>query len=160
MVKEQTEQRLDLLCSNSNAGFYWDRLKELHAIRGRTVTKKILIVEDEEDILELLSAIFGDLGDYGILCARDGEEALRIGRVDNPDIILLDIQLPRLNGYEVCKSVKLDPTLSHIKVLMLSGMAQNSDWQKAQEAGADGYIIKPFSSIELLEKVEDLLRSN
>ena len=124
------------------------------------MTKKILIVEDEEDILELLSAIFGDLGDYGILCARDGEEALRIGRVDNPDIILLDIQLPKMNGHEVCKSVKSDPAMSHTKILMISGMAQNSDWQKAQEAGADGYIAKPFTSIALVEKVEELLRSN
>jgi two-component system alkaline phosphatase synthesis response regulator PhoP len=124
------------------------------------VTKKILIVEDEEDVLELLFATFGDLGDYRILCARDGEEALRIARVDNPDIILLDIQLPKLNGYKVCKPVKSDPAMSHTKVLMLSGMAQNSDRQKAQEAGADGYITKPFSSIELAEKVEGLLRSN
>ena len=124
------------------------------------MTKKILIVEDEEDILELLSAIFGDLGDYGILCARDGEEALRIARVDNPDIILLDIQLPKMNGHEVCKSVKSDPAMSHTKILMISGMAQNSDWQKAQEAGADGYIAKPFTSIALVEKVEELLRSN
>jgi DNA-binding response OmpR family regulator len=124
------------------------------------VTKKILIVEDEEDILELLSAIFEEFGDYGVLRARDGEEALRIARVDNPDIILLDIQLPKLNGYEVCKSVKSDPAMSPTKVLMLSGMAQNSDWQKAQEAGADGYITKPFSSIELVEKVEGLLRSD
>lgn len=122
--------------------------------------KKILIAEDEEDILELLSAIFGDLGDYEILCARDGEETLRIARVDNPDIILLDIQLPKLNGYEVCKLVKSDPTMSQIKVLMISGMAQNSDWQKTQEVGADSYIIKPFNSIELVEKVEELLRSN
>ena len=124
------------------------------------MTKKILIAEDEEDILELLSAIFSGLGDYEILCTRDGEETLRIARVDNPDIILLDIQLPKLNGYEVCKLVKSDPTMSQTKVLMISGMAQNSDWQKAQEAGADGYIIKPFSSIELVEKVEELLRSN
>lgn len=124
------------------------------------MTKKILIVEDEEDILELLSAIFEEFGDYGVLRARDGEEALRIARVDNPDIILLDIQLPKLNGYEVCKSVKSDPAMSPTKVLMLSGMAQNSDWQKAQEAGADGYITKPFSSIELVEKVEGLLRSD
>ena len=121
--------------------------------------KKILVVEDEENILELLFTIFNDLGDYRILSAKDGEEALRIARVDNPDIILLDIQLPRLDGYEVCKAVKLDPTMSHIKVLMLSGMAQDSDWQKVQEAGADGYITKPFSSIELSEKVERLLRS-
>ena len=124
------------------------------------MTKKILIAEDEEDILELLSVIFGDLGDYEILCARDGEEALRITRVDNPDIILLDIRLPKLNGYEVCKLAKSDPTMSQTKVLMVSGMAQNSDWQKAREAGADGYIIKPFNSNELVEKVEELLRSN
>jgi DNA-binding response OmpR family regulator len=124
------------------------------------MTKKILIVEDEETILELLLATFGDLMDYKILCAGDGEEALRIARVDNPDIILLDILLPKINGYEVCKSVKSDPTISHIKVLMLSGMVQSSGWQKAQEVGADAYIAKPFSSIALVEKVEELLRSN
>jgi len=124
------------------------------------MTKKILIAEDEEDILELLSTILGDRGDYEILYSRDGEETLRIARVDNPDIILLDIQLPKLNGYEVCKLVKSDPTMSQTKVLMISGMAQNADWHKAQEVGADGYIIKPFSSIELVEKVEELLRND
>ena len=136
--------------------------EKVHLFEG-TVTqkiKKILVVEDEKDILELLLSIFDDFGDYRILSAMDGEEALRLVRVDNPDIILLDIQLPRLNGYEVCKSVKSDPTMSRTKVLMLTGMTQNSDRQKAQEAGADGYITKPFSSIELLEKVEGLLRSN
>lgn len=122
--------------------------------------KKILIVEDEENILELLSAIFGDLGDYRIHCARDGEEALRIARLDNPDIILLDILLPKINGHEVCKSVKSDPAMSHTKILMLSGMAQNSDRRKAQEVGADAFIAKPFNSIALVEKVEELLRSN
>ena len=122
--------------------------------------KKILIVEDEEDIFELLSAIFDDLGEYRILCARDGEEALRMARANNPDIILLDIQLPKVNGYEVCKSVKSDPAMSHSKVLMLSGMAQSSDWLKAQEVGADGYIAKPFSSVALMEKVEELLMTN
>ena len=117
----------------------------------------MLIVEDEEDILELLLTVFDDLGEYRILCARDGEEALRMVRANNPDIILLDIQLPQVNGYEVCKSVKSDPAMSHSKVLMLSGMAQNFDWLKAQEAGADGYITKPFSSIVLVEKVKALL---
>lgn len=122
--------------------------------------KKILIVEDEDEILELLLSVFSDLGDYRIFSAIDGEEALRLARVNNPDIILLDIQLPRLNGYEVCKSIKSDITMSHTKVLMLSGMTQNSDRQKTQEAGADGYIVKPFSPIELLKSVEELLRSN
>jgi DNA-binding response OmpR family regulator len=124
------------------------------------MTKKILIVEDEEDIIELLSAVFDDRGDYKVLYARDGEEALKIARLDSPDVILLDIQLPKLNGYKICKLIKSDPAMSLAKVLMLSGMAQTSDWLKAQEAGADDYIVKPFSSAVLVEKVEELLRSN
>ncbi len=124
------------------------------------MTKKILIVENEEAILELLSEIFGDLGDYRILCARDGEEALRIARENKPDIILLDILLPKVNGYEVCKSVKSDPAMSQTKILMISGMAQNSDRQKAQEVRADAFIAKPFDTIALVGKVEELLRSN
>ena len=135
-----------------------DRLTELHLFRG-TVTNRILIVEDEEDILELLFAIFDDLGDYRILCARDGEEALRIAREDNPDVILLDILLPKMNGCDVCKSVKSDPATSHAKVLMISGVVQNSNQQKAQEVGADAFIAKPFDSIVLVEKVEELLRN-
>jgi two-component system alkaline phosphatase synthesis response regulator PhoP len=123
------------------------------------VIKKILIVEDEEDITELLSAIFDDLGSYKVLSVKDGEEALRIARVDNPDIILLDIHLPKLNGHKVCKSIKSDRAMSHTKVLMLSGTAQNSDWLRAREAGADDYIAKPFSSTAVVEKVEELLRS-
>jgi len=120
--------------------------------------KKILIVEDEEDIANLLYIVFSDLVIYKILYEKDGQEAINRARVDNPDIILLDIQLPSLNGYEVCRLLKSSPTLSHIKVLMLSGMTQNHDWLKAQEAGADDYITKPFSSIALLKKVEELLR--
>jgi DNA-binding response OmpR family regulator len=118
-----------------------------------------LIVEDEEDIVILLDAIFGDLVNYEILYAKDGQEAINRALVDNPDIILLDIQLPSLNGYEVCRLLKSNPNLSHIKVLMLSGMTQNNDWLKAQEAGADDFITKPFHSITLLKKVEELLRS-
>jgi CheY-like chemotaxis protein len=124
------------------------------------MTKKILIVEDEVDILRLLSTILSSFGDYGIFCASDGQEALRIAREESPDIIILDIQLPGMNGYDVCKLIRSDPAISDIKVLMLSGMTQDSDWQKAQEVGADGYIAKPFSSIALVEKVEKLLRSN
>jgi DNA-binding response OmpR family regulator len=127
---------------------------------GGTVIKKILIVEDEEDIIELLSAIFDDPEGYRVLYARDGEEALRIAQLNNPDIILLDILLPKSNGYQVCKLIKSDPAMSHTKIIMLSGMAQNSDRQKAWEAGADDYIAKPFSSTALVEKVEELLRSN
>lgn len=133
---------------------------EKDSLMGGNVATKLLIVEDEEDVIELLSTIFDNHGDYGVLYARDGEEALRIARADNPDIILLDVQLPKLNGFKVCQLIKSELVMSHTKVLMLSGMTQNSDYQKSREVGADGYITKPFTSIELIEKVEVLLRSN
>lgn len=77
--------------------------------------KKILIVEDEENILELLLAIFDDYKNYKVSYVRDGKEALTLMRVGNPDVILLDINLPKLNGYEVCKSIKSDSAISHNK---------------------------------------------
>jgi two-component system alkaline phosphatase synthesis response regulator PhoP len=120
------------------------------------MTKKILIVEDEEKIVKMLLIIF-KLEDYEVLCAGDGEEALRIARADNPDLILLDVRIPKIDGYEVCRSVKSEPTMSHMKVLMVSGMVQNYELQKAREVGADGYITKPFNTRVLLEKIEDLL---
>ena len=122
------------------------------------MNKKILIVEDEEDILELLSTIFR-LEDYEVLCTRDGEDALRIVREHSPDIVLLDIQIPKITGDEVCKSVKSDPAMLHTKVLIVSGM-DGSHLQKAREAGADACMTKPFSSTAIVEKVEELLSNN
>ena len=123
------------------------------------MAKKVLVVEDEESIIKLCTTIF-QLEDYTVLCARDGEEALRITRENIPDIMVLDIQIPKMNGNEVCKSVKSDPIMSHTKILVLSGMVQNSDLQQAREAGADAYMTKPFSSTAIVEKVEELLKSN
>lgn len=120
------------------------------------MTKKILIVEDEDSIRLLLSTILGNLEGYRIICARDGEEGLRLVRSDNPDVILLDNRLPGISGFEVCSSIKADPATSHTKVLMLSCQGQNFDWQRAREMGADGYITKPFNSTALVEKVEEL----
>ena len=122
--------------------------------------KKILVVEDEEDIVELLCAIFDGLVGYEALYAKDGEEGFRIARADNPDIILLNIQLPKLNGYELCKLMKSDPAMSHTKIIMLSGRTQNYDRLRAQEAGADDYITKPFTSTVLVEKMDALLKSD
>lgn len=123
------------------------------------MTKKILIVEDEETILELLSVTLSDLRDCCILLAKDGEEGLKTARAANPDIILLDVGLPNVNGLEVCRSLKSDSATSHTKILMISGMGENTE-QKAREAGADVYVAKPFSLVSLVEKVEELLDSN
>ncbi len=123
------------------------------------MTKKILIVEDEETILELLSVTFADLRDCHILLATDGEEALKTARTANPDIILLDVMLPKINGFEVCRSLKSESATSHIKILMISGLGHNTE-QKAMEAGADMYVSKPFSLASLVEKAKELLGSN
>lgn len=122
------------------------------------MNRKVLIVEDEEVIIELISEIFREMGNYTILSARDGEEALKTIRGNNPDIILLDIQIPKINGFDVCRTVKSDPVLSHIKIVMLSGMVQNSDLLKAGAAGADAFIAKPFKPTALIVKVEELLK--
>ncbi|MFC1946420.1 response regulator transcription factor [Chloroflexota bacterium] len=119
---------------------------------------KILIVDDEEYILDLLVAVFNDIKDIEILCARDGREALSIAEKNIPDIVLLDAKLPKLDGYQACKLIKKNPAMSHTKVLMISGMTQNSDLIKAREAGVDDYISKPFTSTVLIERVEKVLK--
>jgi CheY-like chemotaxis protein len=136
-------------------------LNDIGGISGRMAVRKtkkiILIVEDEKDVLKLLKSLFEITGDYRTLSALDGEEAIRSVQADNPDVIILDIQLPKLDGYEVCRYVKSDPATSHIKVLLLSGMTQDYDIQKAFSLGADAYITKPFSPTALLDKVAELL---
>ncbi|MBI4286606.1 MAG: response regulator [Chloroflexi bacterium] len=121
------------------------------------MARRILIVEDEAPIRQLLSAIFADTTSYDVASAVDGEEALKMARRHKPDIVLLDVLLPKMNGYEVCKSLKSDPATAHIKVLMLTGMVQNADQHRAREMGADAYMAKPFHSTELIEKVTELL---
>ena len=122
--------------------------------------KKVLIVEDEIELLDLLLIILGENEEYRMLTARDGEEALRIARVENPDIVILDFLLPQMNGFDVCKLIKSDPAISSTRIMMLSGMAQHFDQLKAHEVGVDAYIAKPFRSVVLIEKVEELLKDN
>lgn len=122
--------------------------------------KKILIIEDDVAILELLLTIFNLFDDYQILCSRDGEEALRIVKEDTPDIILLDMQIPKINGNDLCRIIKSNPTTSCIKVVILTGMSQDFELQKAKEAGADACMTKPFSSNAIVERVEELLKHN
>ena len=121
--------------------------------------RKILIVEDEKDILKMLSEVFHFEG-YEVLCSSDGEEALRIIRIENPDIILLDLQIPKVNGFQVCNSIKTNPLLSPMKVIIISGKTQQMDREISQDVGADDYITKPFSIIYLVERVKSLLNSD
>ena len=119
------------------------------------MSKTILVVEDEQLILELINEICKDL-DCKILCATDGESALEIAKSKIPDMVLLDVLLPKMNGHQVCKSLKSDPVTSQVKVLMISGMSQSSDLQKAREAGADAFLPKPFSYIQLVDHIKKI----
>ena len=121
------------------------------------MTKKILVVDDEDAILELVDATLREGAQYEILLARDGEEALRIAREEKPDILFLDVLMPGLDGYQLCRVLKEAADTVHIKVIMLTALGQESDREKALEAGADDYIAKPFSPTVLLEKVDEAL---
>ena len=118
---------------------------------------KILIVDDEDDVLNLMSLTLGDDSRYQLLQARHGEEALSIARQELPRVMFLDVMMPVKDGHEVCRALKQDPATADITVIMLTALAQESDREKAKEAGADGYLTKPFSPTELIEKVQSIL---
>jgi len=119
--------------------------------------KKILVVDDEVRILELLDATLRGGAQYEILLARNGEEALQIARQEKPDILFLDVVMPGLDGYEICRVLREDADTMHIKIIVLTALAQESDRGRALEAGADDYMIKPFSPTVLLDKIDDAL---
>lgn len=119
--------------------------------------KKILLADDEEPVRALVAATIRDDARYKILEAKDGVEALEIARKEKPDIILLDIMMPRMDGFEVCRHLKSDPKTSGIAIIMLTALAQNADKDKAREVGANGYFAKPFSPTALIKKLEEVL---
>jgi CheY-like chemotaxis protein len=119
--------------------------------------KRLLLVDDEEATLELISATLGHDDGYQFVLARDGEEALSTALKHKPDLILLDVLMPKRDGYYVCRTLQQNPETAHIKILILTALAQEIDCQRALESGADGYLIKPFSPMALLKKLEESL---
>jgi DNA-binding response OmpR family regulator len=116
---------------------------------------KILLVDDEPNILLSLEFLMKKNG-YEVFIARDGSEALEILRRETPSIILLDIMMPLVDGYEVCEQVKTNPLMKDSKVIFLSAKSKETDIAKGYEAGADLYMTKPFSTRELMSKVKEL----
>jgi DNA-binding response OmpR family regulator len=112
----------------------------------------ILIVDDEPFIVETVRFALEQAG-YACLAAFDGEEALRIARAENPGLILLDIMLPKLNGFQVCRLLKFDERYRHIPIVMLTARTQERDRLLGREIGADGYVTKPFDLPELLRVI-------
>jgi DNA-binding response OmpR family regulator len=118
--------------------------------------KEILIVDDEPSIVVPVEFLMEQQG-YSVLVAENGEDALDAIYKYKPDLILLDIMLPRIDGYEVCEIVRLNPEYRDIKIIFLTAKGREVEIAKGLALGADAYIIKPFSNTELVAKVKELL---
>jgi two-component system alkaline phosphatase synthesis response regulator PhoP len=118
--------------------------------------KKILLVDDEVDLVETVRFPL-EMEGYHVLVSYNGEDALNQARKENPDLILLDLMLPKLDGYKVCRLLKFDERYKHIPILMLTAKTQEKDKVLGLETGADEYITKPFEMDYLMEKVKEYL---
>ena len=116
----------------------------------------VLIADDQPNMRQLVRLTL-ESGHFEILEAPDGDAALAVARAERPDLLFLDWTMPGLAGVEVCRALREDPQTSGMRIVMLTARSQDSDRLHAQEMGADDYITKPFSPIQLLEKVRDVL---
>ena len=123
------------------------------------MSRKILLADDSITIQKVVELTFSD-SDFDVVSVGNGEQALRKAREMRPDIALLDVIMPEKNGYEVCQIFKQDPDLRRIPVLLLTGTFESFDRERADAAGADGYLTKPFESQMLISKVEELLAAS
>lgn len=117
---------------------------------------KILIAEDEPDIRELVLFMLRFAG-YEVVAATNGEEAVQTALREKPDLILLDVRMPRMTGYDACRLMKANPDLRDVPVVFLSAKGQESEIQSGLEAGAEEYLLKPFSPAELTNRVRGIL---
>jgi DNA-binding response OmpR family regulator len=117
---------------------------------------KVLLADDDPGLRKLVGTTLGT-DDFSLYHAADGVETLEVARNEHPDIILLDINMPRKNGLEVLREIRTDPSTAGIKVVMLTASGNDADRAGAVEARADDYFVKPFSPVALLNKIYDLL---
>jgi len=118
--------------------------------------KKILIVDDEADLVETVRFPL-EMEGFNVLVSYNGEDALNKARKESPDLIILDLMLPKLDGYKVCRLLKFDEKYKHIPILMLTAKTQEKDKILGMETGAEEYITKPFEMDYLMEKVKAYL---
>ena len=117
--------------------------------------KKVLIVEDQAPIAEAEKLILQD--DYEVHIARDGEEGLEKAKLLQPDLLVLDVMMPKLDGFEVCKRIRADEGLKATKIVMVTSKNRDLDEFKGMETGADDYLMKPFEPVELLHILKQVL---
>jgi DNA-binding response OmpR family regulator len=120
------------------------------------VSKKILVADDEPSIVAAVEFLLQRSG-YEVHVARDGDEALKLVEATLPDLVLLDVMMPVKSGYDVCKRIRERSDWRHIKIIMLSAKGRDAEVSKGLSVGADVYVTKPFSTRELMAKIEELL---
>lgn len=120
--------------------------------------KKILVVDDEKHIVRLVQVNLERAG-YEVVTAYDGEEALQKVKQERPDLIVLDVMMPKMDGFEVMKHLKADPTTRDIPVIMLTAKAQDADVFRGWQTGVDCYLTKPFNPLELLTFIRRVFES-
>ncbi|MFA6358234.1 MAG: response regulator [Candidatus Omnitrophota bacterium] len=119
--------------------------------------KKILVVDDELDLVVMLSMRL-EANEYQVSTAFDGQDALDKARTEKPDLIILDLMLPKIDGYKVCRMLKFDEKYKYIPIILFTARTQESDIKLGQEVGADAYLTKPFEPQVLLEKIKELIK--
>ncbi len=119
--------------------------------------KKILIVDDEQDIVESLKFVL-ETADYTCYCAYNGEDGLKLAKELMPDLIILDVMMPKINGYKISRLLKYDKKYQNIPILMITARSQEEDKLIGEETGADEYITKPFELDAVVEKVNQYLK--
>lgn len=117
---------------------------------------RVLVVDDSPTVLYKTSLMLTE-GGYEVVKATDGQQALELARQEQPNLILLDVILPKLNGYQVCRKLKSSSETAHIPVVMVTSKTKDSDRHWGIEQGADSYITKPFEADDLLDVIDDLL---
>lgn len=118
---------------------------------------KILIIDDESDLVEMVTLRL-EANDYQVISAYDGQEGLDKARNEKPDLIILDLMLPKIDGYKVCRLLKFDEKYKKIPIILFTARAQESDIKLGEDVGADAYLIKPFEPDVLLTKIAQLLK--
>ena len=118
--------------------------------------RRVLLVDDEPTIVKMVGKRL-ELAGYDVLVAMDGEDAIAKAQLGHPDIVLLDLMLPKKSGFEVCAAIRRDPALHNIPVIIFTGKGQEMDERLCREIGASAYITKPHGSKALLEQIEALL---
>jgi len=124
--------------------------------REDTMSKCILVVEDQEDLRGVLRDLLSGSG-YSVIEAADGGAGVAMAKSDRPDLILMDIQMPVIDGYEATRQIKADPDLKPIPIVAVSSFAMKGDEEKARAAGCDHYVTKPYSPIQLLRTIKSFL---